>query len=109
MALRTVRRVLCIKEVEILNLMSIDWQCPFEDFVSPPSVNGNLLNISVKDQSLFHKKDSANQAFLRKIYLQNATTAERARRAIEDAQSMRHQQKLMKQSSLKLLRPQMPF
>ncbi|XP_024894514.1 vacuolar protein sorting-associated protein 13C [Pteropus alecto] len=105
----TNRRVLCIKEVEILNLMCIDWQCPFEDFVSPPSVNGNMLNISVKDQSLFHKKDSANQACLRKIYLQDTTTAERARHAIEDAQSVRHQQKLMKQSSLKLLRPQMPI
>ena len=42
------RRVLCIKEVEILGHMSIDWQYPFEDFVSPPSVHGNLLKISVK-------------------------------------------------------------
>ncbi|XP_074183747.1 intermembrane lipid transfer protein VPS13C [Rhinolophus sinicus] len=105
----TNRRVLCIKEVEILNLTSIDWQCPFEDFVFPPSVSGNLLNISVKDQGLFHTKNSANQTYVRKIYLQDPTTAERACHAIEDAQSMRHQQKLMKQSSLKLLRPQIPF
>lgn len=105
----TNRRVLCIKEVEILNIMSIDWQCPFEDFVFPPSVSGNLLNISVKDQGLFHTKNSANQTYVRKIYLQDPTTAERACHAIEDAQSMRHQQKLRKQSSLKLLRPQIPF
>ncbi|ELK31334.1 Vacuolar protein sorting-associated protein 13C [Myotis davidii] len=101
----TNRRVVCIKEVEILGLMCIDWQCLFEDFVFPPSVNGNLLNISVKDQSMFHKKDSANQSCLRKIYLLDTTTAERACHAIEDAQSMRHQQNLRKQSSLKLLRP----
>ncbi|XP_014390985.1 PREDICTED: vacuolar protein sorting-associated protein 13C-like [Myotis brandtii] len=85
--------------------MCIDWQCLFEDFVFPPSVNGNILNISVKDQSMFHKKDSANQSCLRKIYLLDTTTAERACHAIEDAQSMRHQQNLRKQSSLKLLRP----
>nr|XP_060482946.1 intermembrane lipid transfer protein VPS13C-like [Panthera onca] len=104
----TNRRVLCIKEVEILGHMSIDWQYPFEDFVSPPSVHGNLLKISVKEQSLFHKKDSASHG-CRDIYLQDNATAERVCNAIGDAQSMRHQQKLMKQSSLKLLRPQTPF
>ncbi|VFV25882.1 vacuolar protein sorting-associated [Lynx pardinus] len=104
----TNRRVLCIKEVEILGHMSIDWQCPFEDFVSPPSVHGNLLKISVKEQSLFHKRDSASHG-CRHIYLQDNATAERVCNAIGDAQSMRHQQKLMKQSSLKLLRPQTPF
>ncbi|MBZ3889115.1 Vacuolar protein sorting-associated protein 13C [Sciurus carolinensis] len=48
----TNRRVLCIKEVEILGHMSVDWQCPFEDFVLPPSVDGNLLKISVKGSRL---------------------------------------------------------
>ncbi|XP_062947628.1 intermembrane lipid transfer protein VPS13C isoform X2 [Cynocephalus volans] len=104
----TNRRVLCIKEVEILGHMSVDWQCPFEDFVFPPSVSENLLKISVKEQSLFHKKDSANPGYLRKIYLKDTITAQRVYNAIEDAQSARHQQKLMKQSSLKLLRPQIP-
>uniref|UniRef100_A0A8C9AEJ4 Vacuolar protein sorting 13 homolog C n=1 Tax=Prolemur simus TaxID=1328070 RepID=A0A8C9AEJ4_PROSS len=104
----TNRRVLYVKEVEILGHMSIDWQCPFEDFVCPPSVNENMLKISVKEQGLFHKKDSANKGCLRKIYLKDTTTAERAYHAIEDAQSTRHQQKLMKQSSLRLLRPQIP-
>ncbi|XP_036909925.1 vacuolar protein sorting-associated protein 13C isoform X2 [Sturnira hondurensis] len=105
----TNRRVLCIKEVEILGLMSTDWQYPFEDFVFPPSAIRNVLNISVKDQGLFHKKDSASQACVRKVHLQDATAAEKACRAIEDAQSVRHQQKLIRQSSLKLLRPQMPL
>ncbi|KAM6200995.1 intermembrane lipid transfer protein VPS13C [Rhynchocyon petersi] len=103
----TNRRVMCVKEVEILGHMAIDWQCPFEDFVSPPSVSENLLKITVKDQSLFHKKDNANQGYLRKIYLQDTNTAKRAYNAIEDAQSTRHQQKLVKQSSMKLLRPQL--
>ncbi|XP_076984207.1 intermembrane lipid transfer protein VPS13C isoform X2 [Tamandua tetradactyla] len=102
----TNRRVLCIKEVEILGRMCIDWQCPFEDFVFPPNVSENLLKISVKDQVLFHRKDSKNQGRLRKIYLQDTATAEKAYNAIEDARSRGHQQKLVKQSSLKLLTPQ---
>ncbi|KAM5242082.1 intermembrane lipid transfer protein VPS13C isoform 2-T2 [Hipposideros larvatus] len=105
----TNRRVLYIREVEILKIMSIDWQYSFEDFVLPPTVSGNLLNISVKDQSLFHKKHSANEGYLQKIYLQDTTTAERACRAIEDAQSMQYQQTLMKRSSRKRLRPEMPL
>ncbi|XP_072472489.1 intermembrane lipid transfer protein VPS13C isoform X1 [Notamacropus eugenii] len=99
----TNRRVLFIKEVEILGHMSIEWQHPFEDFVSPPSVDENLLKISVKDHGLF-KKDSVNQVCLRKIYLQDPTIAMSACSAIEDAQSRRQQQKLVKQSSLKLVR-----
>ncbi|CAO2634463.1 Intermembrane lipid transfer protein VPS13C [Lemmus lemmus] len=101
----TNRRVLFIKEVEILGHMSVDWQCLFEDFVCPPGVSENLLKISVKEQGLFHKKDSANQGCLRKIYLKDSITAKRALDALESAQSSRHQQKLMKQPSLRLLRP----
>ncbi|KAM7337360.1 hypothetical protein ACRRTK_003479 [Alexandromys fortis] len=104
----TNRRVLFIKEVEILGHMSVDWQCLFEDFVCPPGVSENLLKISVKEQGLFHKKDSANQGCLRKIYLKDSITAKRALDALESAQSSRHQQKLMKQPSLRLLRPQVP-
>ncbi|XP_026374399.2 intermembrane lipid transfer protein VPS13C isoform X1 [Ursus arctos] len=104
----TNRRVLCISEVEILGHMSIDWQCPFEDFVFPPSVHGNLLKIPVKEQGLFHKKDSASYGY-RNVYLRDMATAERVCNAIDDAQSVRRQQTLMKQSSLKLLRPQMPL
>ncbi|XP_051053816.1 intermembrane lipid transfer protein VPS13C isoform X2 [Phodopus roborovskii] len=104
----TNRRVLFIKEVEILGHMSVDWQCLFEEFVCPPEVSENLLKISVKEQGLFHKKDNANLGCLRKIYLKDSITAKRAFDAIESAQSSRHQQKLMKQPSLRLLRPHVP-
>ncbi|XP_038177687.1 vacuolar protein sorting-associated protein 13C [Arvicola amphibius] len=104
----TNRRVLFIKEVEILGHMSVDWQCLFEDFVCPPGVSENLLKISVREQGLFHKKDSYSQGCLRKIYLKDSITAKRALDALESAQSSRHQQKLMKQPSLRLLRPQVP-
>ncbi|KAJ8792869.1 hypothetical protein J1605_004054 [Eschrichtius robustus] len=72
----TNRRVLCIKEVEILGHVSVDWQYPFEDFVQSPIVDGNLLKISVEKQGLFQKRDSASQGYVQKIYLQDVTTAE---------------------------------
>uniref|UniRef100_A0A452VIQ5 Vacuolar protein sorting 13 homolog C n=1 Tax=Ursus maritimus TaxID=29073 RepID=A0A452VIQ5_URSMA len=112
----TNRRVLCISEVEILGHMSIDWQCPFEDFVFPPSVHGNLLKIPVK----VRKHESHPQLLLlclsppREPVLVFAIDSkysilQRVCNAIDDAQSVRRQQTLMKQSSLKLLRPQMPL
>ncbi|XP_027707786.1 vacuolar protein sorting-associated protein 13C [Vombatus ursinus] len=100
----TNRRVLFVKEVEILGHISTEWQHPFEDFVSPPTVDENLLKISVKDHGLFCKKDNVNQACVRKVYLQDPTIAMRACNAIDDARSTRQQQKLVKQSSLKVVR-----
>uniref|UniRef100_A0A8C2YMD7 Vacuolar protein sorting 13 homolog C n=1 Tax=Chinchilla lanigera TaxID=34839 RepID=A0A8C2YMD7_CHILA len=104
----TNRRVLCLKEVEILGHVFLEWQHPFEDFVLPPTVNENLLQISVKEQGLFQKKDDASPGCLRKIYLKDNATAQRALRAIEDVQSRRHQQNLMKRASVRLLRSQVP-
>ncbi|XP_040825491.1 vacuolar protein sorting-associated protein 13C isoform X2 [Ochotona curzoniae] len=104
----TSRRVLCVKEVEILGNMSVDWQCSFEDFVCPPRVSENLLKITVKEQGLFSKIDNASKDCPHKVYLKDAATAEAALSAIEDAQSRRQQQNLVRQSSLKLLRPQLP-
>ncbi|XP_023568424.1 vacuolar protein sorting-associated protein 13C [Octodon degus] len=106
----TSRRVLCLKEVEILGHMFLDWQHPLEDFVLPPTVRENLLQISVKEQGLFQKKDGAGAGCLRKIYLKDSATAQRAFRAIEDVQARRQQQQqLMKQASVRRLRPQVPL
>ncbi|XP_063099462.1 intermembrane lipid transfer protein VPS13C isoform X5 [Cavia porcellus] len=102
----TNRRVLCLKEVEFLAHMYLDWQFPFEDFVFPPTVNENVLQISVKEQGLFQKKDGASPGCVQKVCLKDNATAQRACHVIEDAQSRRQQQKLMKQPSLKLLSSQ---
>lgn len=37
-----------VKEVEILGHRSIDWDYYFEDFVQPPTVEDNVLNLFVK-------------------------------------------------------------
>ncbi|KAG9489635.1 hypothetical protein GDO78_005537 [Eleutherodactylus coqui] len=44
----TNRRIMSVKEVEILGHTSIDWDYFFEDFVQPPTVEDNVLNLFVK-------------------------------------------------------------
>uniref|UniRef100_A0A8C5P9K6 Vacuolar protein sorting 13 homolog C n=1 Tax=Leptobrachium leishanense TaxID=445787 RepID=A0A8C5P9K6_9ANUR len=44
----TNRRVMCLKEVEILGHRTIDWDYAFEEFVHPPTVEDNILNLTVK-------------------------------------------------------------
>lgn len=97
-----------IKEVEILGHLTTDWDYLYEDFTHPPTVEGNVLQIFVKDLGLlkFHKKDSSGQEMVRKIKFRDADSAKCILQAIEEAQSTRQQQKLVKQASMKLSRSQ---
>nr|XP_060611951.1 intermembrane lipid transfer protein VPS13C-like [Anolis sagrei ordinatus] len=72
----TNRRVMLIKEVEILGHITTDWDYSYEDFTRPPAVTNNVLHVYVK----------------------------RVCQAIDEAQASRHQQKLVKQASLRLSR-----
>uniref|UniRef100_A0A8C8RP73 Vacuolar protein sorting-associated protein 13C n=1 Tax=Pelusios castaneus TaxID=367368 RepID=A0A8C8RP73_9SAUR len=103
----TNRRLMCVKHVDILGHIT-DWDYLFEDFIHLPSVETNVLKITVKDQGLltFPKKDSGAHGHLKKIELKDETTAKRICRAVSDAQAARQQQKLVKQASLKLTKPQ---
>ncbi|XP_077174397.1 intermembrane lipid transfer protein VPS13C isoform X2 [Paroedura picta] len=106
----TNRRLLCVKEVEILGHVTTDWDCLYEDFTRHPAVVGNTLEIFVKDYGLlkFHKKEGSGQEMLRKIQFGDAESAKRICRAINEARATRQQQRLVKQASLKLSRPQGP-
>ncbi|XP_042328008.1 LOW QUALITY PROTEIN: vacuolar protein sorting-associated protein 13C [Sceloporus undulatus] len=101
----TNRRVMLIKEVEILGHITTDWDYLYEEFTRPPSVTENILNVFVKDQGLFQKRESSGQESVRKIKLADAASAKRICQAIDEAQASRLQQKLVKQASLKLSRP----
>ncbi|EMP30306.1 Vacuolar protein sorting-associated protein 13C [Chelonia mydas] len=63
-----------------------------------------------QDQGLlmFQKKDHAAHECLKKIQLEDETTAKRICRAVDEAQAARQQQKLVKKASLKLIKPQPP-
>ncbi|MEE6527673.1 hypothetical protein FKM82_029227 [Ascaphus truei] len=67
---------MCVKEVEILGHISIDWDYSFEEFTRPPSVEENILHICVKDHGLFQKKDSPHQESHKRIALLDRGTAQ---------------------------------
>ncbi|XP_053575277.1 LOW QUALITY PROTEIN: intermembrane lipid transfer protein VPS13C [Bombina bombina] len=97
----TNRRVLCVKEVEILGHRTIDWDYSFEDFLRPPTVEENILNLFVKDQGLlvFHKKDSSIQESQKRIQLLDSLAAREVLKAIDDAQATMQQHVLVRQKS----------
>uniref|UniRef100_A0A8C3HXX4 Vacuolar protein sorting 13 homolog C n=1 Tax=Chrysemys picta bellii TaxID=8478 RepID=A0A8C3HXX4_CHRPI len=88
----TNRRLMCVKDVEILGHVT-DWDYLFEDFTHPPSVETNVLKITVK----------LNMAFINFII-----ALQRICHAVNEAQAARQQQKLVKKASLKLIKPQSP-
>uniref|UniRef100_A0A8C3HY10 Vacuolar protein sorting 13 homolog C n=1 Tax=Chrysemys picta bellii TaxID=8478 RepID=A0A8C3HY10_CHRPI len=70
----TNRRLMCVKDVEILGHVT-DWDYLFEDFTHPPSVETNVLKITVKGLLMFQKKDHAVHECLKKIQLKDETSA----------------------------------
>ncbi|XP_070618855.1 LOW QUALITY PROTEIN: intermembrane lipid transfer protein VPS13C [Erythrolamprus reginae] len=99
----TSRRVILMKEVELLGHMTTDWDYLYEDFTRPPRTEENLLQIFVKDKGIlpFAKKESSGQELMRKIWLPDVTAAKRTCQAIDVAEASRHQHTLVKQASLK--------
>ncbi|XP_039196017.1 vacuolar protein sorting-associated protein 13C isoform X5 [Crotalus tigris] len=73
----TSRRVLLIKEVEILGHITTDWDYLYEDFTRPPSTDENLLQIFVQDKGIlpFTKKETSGQELIKKIRFPDAAAA----------------------------------
>ncbi|NWR61722.1 VP13C protein, partial [Bucorvus abyssinicus] len=101
----TNRRVIYVKEVEILGHLTTEWDYLFEDFTRSPSYEANVLKITVLDQRMFQRKDSTGHECVKTVQFQDETTARRICRAIQEAQATRKQQKLVKQASLQLKKP----
>ncbi|XP_071611010.1 intermembrane lipid transfer protein VPS13C isoform X1 [Heliangelus exortis] len=102
----TNRRVIYVKEVEILGHLTTEWDYLFEDFTHCPSYEANVLKLTVLDQRMFQKKDSTGHECVRTVQLHDETAARRVCCAIQEAQARRKQQKLVKQASLQLRKPQ---
>ncbi|KAG8576312.1 hypothetical protein GDO81_009827 [Engystomops pustulosus] len=97
----TNRRIMSIKEVEILGHRSIDWDYSFEDFIQPPTVEANVLNLFVKDQSLivFQKKEHSSHGVKKIITFNSNTAAQEVLKALDEARTTRQQQTLVRQKS----------
>ncbi|XP_040456276.1 vacuolar protein sorting-associated protein 13C isoform X2 [Falco naumanni] len=102
----TNRRVIYVKEVEILGHLTTEWYYLFEEFTQCPSYEANVLKITVLDQRVFQRKDSTGHECVKTVQLQDEATARRIFCAIQEAQATRKQHKLVKQASLQLKKPQ---
>uniref|UniRef100_A0A670Z3U9 Vacuolar protein sorting 13 homolog C n=1 Tax=Pseudonaja textilis TaxID=8673 RepID=A0A670Z3U9_PSETE len=77
----TSRRVILMKEVEILGHMTTDWDYLYEDFTQRPRTEENLLQLFVKVRESelgmlpFPKKESSGQELIKQIRLQDAAAA----------------------------------
>ncbi|GCC33396.1 hypothetical protein chiPu_0011865, partial [Chiloscyllium punctatum] len=102
----TNRRVVCLSD-EILGHLGSDWNYTFEEFVQPPTLEGNVLSLYIKDQSIigFSNPKSGSEGFVRKVALQDVKMAKRMIDALEEAQAARQQQQLVKRKSLRFLKP----
>ncbi|OXB82051.1 UNVERIFIED_CONTAM: hypothetical protein H355_004134 [Colinus virginianus] len=103
----TNRRVIYVKEVEILGHLTAEWDYLFEDFTRCPTCEGNILKLTVLDQRMFQRKDSIGHECVKAVQLRDEATARSVCVAIEEALATRKQQKLVKQASLRLKKPQM--
>ncbi|NWX64348.1 VP13C protein, partial [Promerops cafer] len=98
----TNRRVIYVKEVEILGHLTTEWDYLFEEFTRYPSYEANILRITVLDQKMFQRKDSTGHECVKTVQLQDEATARRICCAIQEAQTTRKQEKLVKRASLQL-------
>nr|DBA31558.1 TPA: hypothetical protein GDO54_007385 [Pyxicephalus adspersus] len=102
----TNRRIMCVKEMEILGHRNIDWDYSFEEFLHPPTVDENILILSVKDQSLvvFQKKENKSQEVQKRITLPNSANAQEVLKAVDEARTTRQQQTLVRKKSERFIK-----
>uniref|UniRef100_A0A8C3RCT7 Vacuolar protein sorting 13 homolog C n=1 Tax=Cyanoderma ruficeps TaxID=181631 RepID=A0A8C3RCT7_9PASS len=71
----TNRRVIYVKEVEILGHLTTEWDYLFEEFTRYPSYEGNILKITVLDQKMFQRRDSTGHECVKTVQLWDEATA----------------------------------
>uniref|UniRef100_A0A669PLF2 Vacuolar protein sorting 13 homolog C n=1 Tax=Phasianus colchicus TaxID=9054 RepID=A0A669PLF2_PHACC len=69
------RRVICVKEVEILGHLTAEWDYLFEDFTRCPTCEGSVLKLTVLDQGMFQRKDNIRHSCEKAIQLRDEATA----------------------------------
>ncbi|XP_062868929.1 intermembrane lipid transfer protein VPS13C isoform X1 [Trichomycterus rosablanca] len=99
----TNRRVMCVKEIDLIGHFSKEWECHFEHFLKPPCVEEGNLKIYFKEQNkLKILKDE--QLPVRLLHLKQADTAEKLRNAIQNAQVAHQQNQLIRQKSQRFVK-----
>ncbi|KAK3562082.1 hypothetical protein QTP86_027175 [Hemibagrus guttatus] len=98
----TNRRVLCVKEIDLIGHFNKEWECQFEHFLQPAHVEGGDVVIYYKEQNkLKILKDG--QAPVRVLHFPKADMAEKLRSAIQDAQVARKQYQMVRKKSQRFI------
>ncbi|XP_066503943.1 intermembrane lipid transfer protein VPS13C isoform X2 [Hoplias malabaricus] len=101
----TNRRVMCVKEIDLIGHFNKEWECQFEHFQQPPSVDGGDLKIYCKEQNkLKILKDG--HVPVRVIHLQQTALAEKLKDAIQNARVAQQQHQMVRQKSQRFLKTQ---
>ncbi|KAI4872968.1 hypothetical protein NFI96_023652 [Prochilodus magdalenae] len=101
----TNRRVMCVKEIDLIGHFNKEWECQFEHFLQPPSVDGGDLKIYCKEQNKL-KILMDGQGPVRVVHLKQADVAEKLRDAIMEARQARQQHQMVRQKSQRFIKTQ---
>ncbi|XP_017333077.2 intermembrane lipid transfer protein VPS13C isoform X1 [Ictalurus punctatus] len=98
----TNRRVLCVKEIDLIGHFNKEWECQFEHFLKPPCVEGGDVKIYYKEQNkLKILKDG--QAPVRVLHFKEADKAEKLGSAIQNALVARKQYQMVRMKSQRFI------
>ncbi|TRY56689.1 hypothetical protein DNTS_012966 [Danionella cerebrum] len=100
----TNRRVMCVKEIDVIGHFNKEWDCHFENFQRPPSTEAGDLKIYYREQNKLNLIRKDGQVLVRVIHMKNSAVAEKLRGGIDNAQFARRQYKMARQKSQRFIR-----
>ncbi|XP_026067710.1 vacuolar protein sorting-associated protein 13C-like isoform X7 [Carassius auratus] len=100
----TNRRVMCVKEIDVIGHFNKEWECQFENFQRPPSTEGGDLKIYYREQNKLNLMRKDGQTLEKVIHMRHANAAERLREGIDSARSARKQYQMARQKSQRFIK-----
>uniref|UniRef100_A0A8C1KH40 Vacuolar protein sorting 13 homolog C n=1 Tax=Cyprinus carpio TaxID=7962 RepID=A0A8C1KH40_CYPCA len=100
----TNRRVMCVKEIDVIGHFNKEWECKFEYFQRPPSKEGGDLKIYYREQNKLNLIRKDGQTLVKVIHMRHADMAERLREGIDSAQFARKQYRMARQKSQRFIK-----
>ncbi|XP_016139637.1 vacuolar protein sorting-associated protein 13C-like, partial [Sinocyclocheilus grahami] len=100
----TNRRVMCVKEIDVIGHFNKEWECQFENFQRPPSKEGGDLKIYYREQNKLNLIKKDGQMLVKVIHMRHADMAERLREGIDSAQFARRQYQMARQKSQRFVK-----
>ncbi|XP_053369844.1 intermembrane lipid transfer protein VPS13C isoform X1 [Clarias gariepinus] len=98
----TNRRVLSVKEIDLIGHFNKEWECQFEHFLMPPYVDGADVMIYYKEQNKL-KIMMDSQAPVRVLHFKEADMANKLCSAIQNAQVARKQHQMVRKKSQRFI------